>query len=343
MKMIKFLREMLAVPSPSGYTEEISAYIAGVLDRHDITYKKTRKNAIHVTLDGVDSERARTLSAHVDTLGGMVKDIKNNGYLVLTQIGSYKWNSVEGEYCTIHTANGEYEGTFLLENSSSHVHGMEVAKSERSDKTMVVRIDEDISSEEDVRNLGIEVGDFVSFDPRTKFHENGFIKSRYLDDKAGAAVLLKLILDIKESGNILPHETHFIFSTYEEVGHGASHLPSNTEEILAIDMAAVGSGQASSEMKVTICVKDSSGPYDLSLRRKLIQLSKDNDIDYVLDIYPYYASDATSSLRGGNDVRHALIGPGVAASHSFERTHVKALNSTYELAHAFINSKMQEV
>mgnify|MGYP000997842044 CR=1 FL=1 len=333
--MLQTLEELLAIPSPSGYTYQANGYLSEQLDELGISYATSAKGAIVATIPGADTENQRLISAHVDTLGGMVKEIKDNGMLKLTNIGGLGWANVEGENCTVITSSGkEYTGTLLINKASAHVHGADTAD------TMQVRLDEKVSSNEDTRNLGIEVGDFVAFDPRSIVTESGFIKSRHLDDKAGVAVILGVIKAIKEQQLVLPCTTHFFFSNFEEVGHGASAgIPAGVKEMLCIDMGAPGEGQQSDEFSVSICAKDSSGPYSWSMKERLIALCKDNNIPYQVDIYPFYGSDASASLRAGHDIVAGLIGPGVDASHSYERTHKDSILATANLAFAYVQSE----
>lgn len=336
------LVEMLAIPSPSGYTYGINGFICEKLDELAVDWRTTTKGALVVTIPGNDTENQRTVSAHVDTLGAMVKEIKSNGMLKLTNIGGLGWANVEGENCTVLTSSGkEYSGTLLLNKASSHVHGAETATSERKAETMQVRLDERVASQEGTRKLGIEVGDFVVFDPRIQVTDSGFIKSRHLDDKAGVAVILGILKAIKEQNLELPCTTNFFFSHFEEVGHGASAgIPAVTQELLCIDMGAPGDGQQSDEFSVSICAKDSSGPYSWSLKEKLVSLCKENKIPYQVDIYPYYGSDASASLRAGHDFVAGLIGPGVDASHSYERTHKDSIMATANLTYAYLKTEI---
>jgi len=334
--------EMLAIPSPSGYTYQANGYISELLDELDISYSTTTKGAIVAIVHGIDSTNQRTISAHIDTLGAMVKEIKGNGMLKLTNIGGLGWANVEGENCTVITSSGkEYTGTMLLNKASAHVHGAETATAERKADTMQVRLDEKVNTKEDTRNLGIEVGDFVVFDPRIQVTEAGFIKSRHLDDKAGVAIILGILKAIKEENIELPCTTNFFFSHFEEVGHGASAgIPAETKELLCIDMGAPGEGQQSDEFSVSICAKDSTGPYSWSLKEKLIELCKEKNIPYQVDIYPFYGSDASASLRAGHDFVAGLIGPGVDASHSYERTHKDSIMATANLTLAYCKTEI---
>mgnify|MGYP000909572542 FL=1 len=336
------LLELLAIPSPSGYTYLANGYVSKQLDSLDMTYSTTTKGAIVATIPGKDKDNQRTISAHVDTLGAMVKEIKGNGMLKLTNVGGLGWANVEGENCTILTSSGaEYTGTMLLNKASSHVHGAETATTERKADTMQVRLDERVSSQEDTRKLGIDVGDFVVFDPRTQVTGSGFIKSRHLDDKAGVAVMLGILKAIKEENIELPCPTNFFFSHFEEVGHGASAgIPAATREMLCIDMGAPGEGQQSDEFTVSICAKDSSGPYSWSMKESLVGLCKEHKIPYQVDIYPFYGSDASASLRAGHDFVAGLIGPGVDASHSYERTHKDSIMATANLTWVYIKSEI---
>ena len=328
-KMVKILK----TPSPSGNTKEVMEIIKKEFDEMNIDNYITSKGALVATIKGKNDNKHKTLSGHVDTLGAMVKEIKSNGKLKLAQIGGYMWNSIEGEYCSVETSEGKrYSGTILITKASTHVHGGEAAKLERKDSNMEVRLDERVKDKDSVIELGIEVGDFVYFDSRTVVTESGFIKSRHLDDKAGVAAILGMAKYMVENNIIPEYTTNFFISNYEEVGHGASaSIPEKTFEFIAIDMAAPGEGQTSDEFSVTICAKDSSGPYDYDLKKRLVDLAKNNDINYKVDIYPFYGSDASAAMRAGWEFKHGLIGPGVDASHSHERTHKDAIENTIKL------------
>lgn len=337
-RLTEQLLELLNTPSPSGDTKKAIALVRTYFEELGIECRLTNKGALIATIAGMDDSRHKTLSAHVDTLGAMVREIKSNGRLKMTQIGGFPWNAVEGEYCSIATMDERlYSGTILNEKASQHVHGPEVSSSKRDESTMEVRIDARVSSADDARALGIEVGDFIYLNPRTELSDSGYVKSRHLDDKASVACILAMAAALVENGATPPFTTNFLISNYEEVGHGAtSGIPDQTFEFVAVDMAAPGQGQNSNEHKVTICAKDSSGPYDLELRRRLVKLARENDLPYAIDTYPFYGSDASAMIRAGWDIRHGLIGPGVDASHSFERTHMEALEATTKLGLAYI-------
>lgn len=331
---------LLNTPSPTGDTDKAIDLVEKSFNELGIETNRTKKNALIATIKGKNDEEHRTLSAHVDTLGAMVKEIKSNGRLKLTQLGGYPWNAIEGEYCTISTLDhGEYTGTILLNQASSHVHGSKVNDAKRSGDNIEVRIDERVKDKKEVEDLGISVGDFVYLDTRTQVTKSGFVKSRHLDDKACVACILG-IAEYLVKNNITPeYTTNFFISNYEEVGHGSSaSIPSKTVEFIAIDMAAPGDGQESSEYAVTICAKDSSGPYDFELRKRLTNLAKENEIDYKIDIYPFYGSDASAALRAGWEIKHGLIGPGVDASHSYERLHEDSVYATIELALKYLQN-----
>jgi len=338
---IDLLDQLVNIPSPSGYTKTITKFIANYLHNLGIEYKQTNKGAIIAKVEGENTSKHRLLTAHVDTLGAMVKEVKTNGRLKLTMIGGFKWNAVEGEYCTIHTAQGKkIRGTILLHETTVHVY-KDIDTIKRDENHIEVRIDEKCFNSEDVRKIGIEVGDFVSFDPRFEVTETGFIKSRHLDDKASTTLLLQLLKNIKENDIKLPYTTHFYISNNEEIGYGGnSNIPDQVVEYIAVDMGAIGDGQSSDEYTVSICAKDSSGPYHYDLTRYLVELAKTNAIEYKLDIYPNYGSDASAAIRAGADVKHALFGPGIEASHAYERTHVDSLRATAQLLYTYVISSM---
>lgn len=329
---------LLTTPSPTGDTKRAIDFVEACFKELGITTRKTIKNALIATIPGENDAKHRTLSAHVDTLGAMVKEIKSNGKLKLTQLGGYAWSTIEGEYCTIATEeNGEFTGTILLNKASTHVHGSKVNEATRSGDNLEVRIDEKVHTKKDVEALGIQVGDFVYLDTRTDVTSSGFVKSRHLDDKACVACILGMAEYLVKNKLTPKYTTHFFISNYEEVGHGSSaSIPEKTFEFIAVDMAAPGEGQQSTEYAVTICAKDSSGPYDLDVRRKLVRLAKENNIDYKIDIYPFYGSDASAALRAGWEIKHGLIGPGVDASHSYERLHEDSIDATVKLGIAYI-------
>lgn len=338
--MIETLKTLVNIPSPSGMTEEAIRFAEQELNELGVKTSRLHKGALLATFSGRFG-KARLLTAHVDTLGAMVKDILPSGRLRLTQVGGYAWTAIEGENCLVHREEGEaIEGTILIHQSSVHVY-KDTNSAERSASNIEVRLDEKVHSREDVTALGIEIGDFVSFDPRFQVTASGYVKSRHLDDKASVAILLDLAKDLVRYD--LPHTVHFLISNYEEVGFGGNAgIPEDVVEYIAVDMGALGDGQHSDEYTVSICAKDSSGPYDIGLRRKFTALCKAHEIAYKVDIYPYYGSDASAAIRAGYDVRHALIGPGIESSHSYERTHLSSMEATRELLNRYVQSTMEE-
>jgi putative aminopeptidase FrvX len=342
--LLQTLRQLLDIPSPTGYTAEALAWLERELKSIGVNPSYTRKGALCWSIAGGKAEPKAVL-AHVDTLGAMVKEVKYNGRLRLTMIGGYDWGTVEGEYCHIHTQSGRLlTGTVVNVRQSTHVWGSALAENKRNSETLEVRLDATldsraIQSAADVRALGIGVGDFVSWQPRTEVFENGYIKSRFLDNKAGVAVLLEVTRALVTSKKKPNSRLDFIITNYEEVGHGAAGTVfDDVAEVVAVDMAAIGDGQTSSEMHCTLCVKDSSGPYDHALGQVLRQVALRAGIDLKVDIYPYYSSDASAAWNAGLDARCALIGPGVDASHAYERTHINALLETGKLLLAWVGA-----
>ncbi|MDQ0229433.1 M42 family metallopeptidase [Metabacillus malikii] len=343
-EVLHLIKQLVEIPSPSGNTQTIISFVESYLSNLNIRIKRNRKGGLIISLPGKDDSQQRMLTAHVDTLGAIVKEIKENGRLKIDLIGGFHFHSIEGEYCQIETALGKkYTGTILMHQSSVHVY-KDAAKLERNQSNIEVRIDELVKNAKDVRNLGIEVGDFISFNPRVEITQNGYIKSRHLDDKASVALLLELIKRIVEEGIQLPYTTHFLISNNEEIGYGGnSNITAETIEYLAVDMGAIGDGQATDEYTVSICAKDASGPYHYGFRKKLIELARQNQIDYKVDIYPYYGSDASAAIRAGHDIVHGLIGPGIDASHAYERTHISSLTNTANLLYHYVQSEMTNI
>lgn len=338
--LLKFLVDLLKTPSPTGYAEEAISLTERVFRAiPGVETCRTRKGGLLVTIKGERGGAPRALAAHADTLGAMVKAIKPSGRLTLTSVGGFAWNTVEGEGCTIFTREGRrVRGSLLVNTASGHVHGAKTGELKREEKTMEVRLDERVSSIKEVENLGIQVGDFVAFDPRVEL-TNGFIRSRHLDDKAGVACLVEAARALRAAGMKPSQTARFFISNYEEVGHGsASGIPDDAAELVVVDMAAVGEGQASDEFHATICVKDSSGPYHHGLSSHLRGLADTHHIPYKVDIYPYYSSDGSAYWRAGGGVAVALIGPGVDASHNYERTHTEALTATTNWILAYLLS-----
>lgn len=337
---IELTETLTNMPSPTGSTTEIISFIDSLLKEYGYQGKINRKGSLIVTVPGKDDNNHRFITAHIDTLGAMVRAIKPDGRLKLDLIGGFKYNSIEGEYCTIHTQSGKnYTGTILMHQTSVHVY-KDAGTAERNQDNMEVRIDEKTFSDKDTEKLGIQVGDFISFDPRTEITPNGFIKSRHLDDKVSAAILIQFLVNLKKEQQELPYTTHFFFSNNEEIGYGGnSNIDERVVEYLAVDMGAMGDDQQTDEYTVSICVKDASGPYHLGLRNHFVELCKKDNIPYQLDIYPFYGSDASAAMRAGADVKHGLIGAGIEASHAFERTHNDSIVATEQLVTKYLFSE----
>jgi putative aminopeptidase FrvX len=327
--ILEFAKEILTIPSPSGYSNEIIPRIKIEAKRFGVVYEETKKGNLIMTIPG-QTNHTIGLSVHVDTLGAMVRSIGPNGEIRFVSIGGALWPSLDGEYCIIKTRDGrEYTGTFL--STSPAVHVFKDAKTKQRDpENMYVRIDEQVRSKEDVKKLGIEVGNFIFIDTKTVITKSGYIKSRFLDDKINVASIFGLIKYYKDH-NIIPKNTiKCIISTYEEVGHGASFIP-ELDEMIAVDMGCIGDDLTATEHDVSICPKDSTGPYDYDLTNRLIATAKENNISHAIDIYPYYGSDVSAARSGGNDFKGALFGPGVHASHGMERTHIDGVMATIHL------------
>lgn len=338
-KYILYIEEQLGnlvnIPSPSGYTKEIALYLRDVLTKMGYESRIMPKGTVISSMGGI-GERI-ILAAHVDTLGAMVRTIKENGRIRPTTIGGLKWETCDGENCTIHTrTNKVYTGVILNTEPSAHVQLKEV---ERKEENMEILIDEKVFSSEETRQLGVETGDYISLNPRMVITPSGFIKSRFLDDKLSTAILLGLAKYIGDHTMQLRCKLDLLFTVYEEVGHGGSSgIPEDTKEMISVDMGCVGADLECDETKVSICVKDSGGPYNYEVTSKLIQTAKDKNLNYSVDVYPSYGSDVETTLRSGHELRHGLVGPGVYASHNYERSHVESIRNTLELLIGYVEN-----
>lgn len=334
---IDFIKEQLyaltAIPSPSGFTKKATDYLLSELTALGFTPERSRKGNVFVTLGGSGSPLV--LAAHVDTLGAMVRSIKENGRLRPTTLGGHQWSTADGENCTIHTRNGKvYTGVVLNTEPSAHVADQKV---EQIEKHMEILLDENVDSREGTLALGIQTGDIIAMDPRTVVTESGYIKSRFLDDKLSVGILLGYARYLKEE-NVTPERMIYQHITvFEEVGHGgAASIPEGVTEVISVDMGCVGDGLACEETQVSICAKDSHGPYHYDVVTGLIAAAKREELDFAVDVYPHYGSDADVALTAGYDVRHGLIGAGVYASHGYERSHVDGVKNTFKLLCAYL-------
>ena len=332
-------KEILSFNSPTGFCFEIIDKIEEMLKPYGYNFQRTNKGCAVITIPGESNERVVGLSAHVDTLGAMVRSITGSGTLRFTLLGGPIVPTLDGEYCTIRTREGKlYTGTFLSTSPAAHVF-KDASTKKRDDENMEVRIDEVVSSKEDVQKLGIENGDYIAYDPKTVLCESGYIKSRFLDDKLSVCILMSLLESYK-TNHIVPERGFYIcISTYEEVGHGASYVPEEVKEFISVDMGCIGEDLSCTERDVSICAKDSGGPYDYDITTLMSNLAKENNIRHAIDIYPFYGSDTGAALKGGNNIKGGLIGPGVAHSHGMERSHIDGVIATFDLLRAYIDRK----
>jgi putative aminopeptidase FrvX len=334
MKTLEFAKQILEIPSPTGYTKNVIVFLANECKKRNLDFYICNKGNLIISFKG-ENNYTIGLSAHVDTLGAMVRSINSDGTIKFSVIGSPLLPTYDGEYCQLITReNKVFSGTFLSNSPAIHVHKDSKTLS-RSEENMHVRLDERVKSKADVQKLGIGPGDFIALDPKTTITKSGFIKSRFLDDKISVAILFSLI-DLIQANNLpLKNNLTIIITTYEEEGHGASSIPP-VDELIAVDMGCIGEDLSCTEYDVSICAKDSFSPYDFDITTKLIECAKRENLQYAVDIYPYYGSDVSAALRGGNSIRGGLIGPGVSASHGMERTHLDAVNNTLKLLLSYL-------
>lgn len=333
-------QKILTIDSPTGYTREAAEYVCNEYKKLGYEAKLTVKGGVFADLGSKEAEKdknALLLEAHIDTLGAMVACIKENGRLKLSPLGGLNPNNTEAENCRVITRSGKkYEGTFQISNASIHVNG-EYSDKKRNYDEMEVVLDEDVKDKEGTEALGILPGDIVAFDPRTRITESGYIKSRFLDDKLSVGILLGLAKWMKEENITTNRRIYQHITVYEEVGHGAcGTVPADVSEILSVDMGCVGEGLGCGERQVSICAKDSAGPYNYEVVGALIEAAKRAGADFAVDVYPHYGSDADAALSAGYDVRHGLIGAGVYASHGYERSHVDGVENTFKLLKAYV-------
>ena len=329
------LKKLTSIDSPSGFTGEVTQYTMEEFRKLGFQPYLTNKGCVVCDLGGEGDPLI--LSAHIDTLGGMVAEIKKNGRLRITNIGGLNANNCETENCRIRTRSGKvFEGTLQMNDPSIHVNN-KFSEQSRTFDDMEVVVDEDVKQKEDAGKLGIRAGDFVCFDPRTVVTQSGYIKSRFLDDKLSVAILLGLAKRISEKNLSLKRKVYAFITVYEEVGHGAcGALPADAKEILSVDMGCVGEGLSCTERMVSICSKDSRGPYDYEVTTELIRGAEQAKLDFAVDVYPFYGSDADAALAAGYDLKHGLIGAGVYASHGYERSHVDGADNTLKLLERYV-------
>lgn len=332
--------ELLAIDSPTGFTQNASVFVKKTFEELGCKATITNKGAVLVEYPApAECEEGGVLfEAHTDTLGAMVQEIKGDGRLKITNLGGLQAANVETENVRVYTrSGGVYEGTIQLKNASSHVN-LNYADEKRTFDTVEVVLDENVNSRADVKALGIDVGDFVCPDPRSVITKTGYIKSRFLDDKLSVGILMGFAKFIQDGGMTLKRKVYAMVTVYEEVGHGGStSIPADVTEAISVDMGCVGDGLQCTERQVSICAKDSGGPYDYEVTTKLVDAAKREGADYALDIYPKYGSDVEATLRAGYDLKHGLIGPGVYASHGYERSHVDGVYATLKVIKGYLN------
>ena len=330
--------QLLAIDSPSGFTDRAAAWVRGEFEKLGFSAFVTAKGGVLADLGGSDGQDALLLEAHTDTLGGMVAQIKSSGCLKLTNLGGMNANNAETENVRVYTRSGKvYEGTCQLHDPSIHVNGG-YNDAKRSWDSVEIVLDENVSSSDETRALGIEVGDIVCFDPRTRRTASGYLKSRFLDDKLSVGILLGLAKYLKDNGITPARRVYAHITVYEEVGHGGcASVPQGVTEAISVDMGCVGDGLTCTERQVSICAKDSGGPYSYQVVGKLIEAAKKTGADYAVDVYPHYGSDVEATLHAGYDIRHGLIGAGVFASHGYERSHIDGVYNTLKVLCGYLN------
>ena len=330
--------QLLAIDSPSGFTGKAVAWLQDRFEGLGFSATVTTKGGLLVDLGGSNDADGLMLAAHTDTLGGMVAEIKSSGRLQLTNLGGMKADNGEAENVRVYTRDGKIiDGTLQLCNASVHVNS-DYSTAKRSFDTTEVVLDEDVSSAADTRKLGIEVGDIVCFEPRTRRTASGYLKSRFLDDKLSVGILLGFAKYLSDNKIVPQRRTWLHITVYEEVGHGCSaSLPAGVTEAISVDMGCVGDGLQCTEKLVSICAKDSGGPYNYEVVGKLIAAAKKMEAGYAVDVYPHYGSDVEATLSAGFDIRHGLIGPGVYASHGYERSHIDGVYNTLKVLCGYLN------
>ncbi len=334
-KFWEFTNELFKIPSPTGYTTNVINFLKDECKKRNLKCERIANGNLIIEIKG-SSDYTLGLSAHVDTLGAIVKTINSDGTLKFSVLGGPILPTYDGEYCYIITRDNKvYTGTFLSNSPAVHVYS-DARTLPRDSDNMHIRIDEVVKSKDDVIKLGITNGAFVAVDPKTTITNSKFIKSRFLDDKISVSILFSLI-DYLQENNITPkYNLKFIISTHEEMGFGTSYVP-KMDALLAVDMGCIGKDLECTEYDVSICAKDGAGPYNFEMTNELIDLAKKNNLNYVVDIYTYYSSDVSAALKGGNNIKGALIGPGVHASHGMERTHLDGILNTLKLLIAYVS------
>lgn len=339
-KILENTKKYLAIPSPTGFTQRAVEEFEKEAKSMGFKTFKTNKGALMVEVEGKNNSKSKVITAHIDTLGAMVKCIEPDGKIRYNRVGGGCFGQVEGENATIISRkNGEFRGSIMPDVASTHIYGQPGANVERNQDNMYFRLDEKISKRSDVQNLGIGVGDYIYMDTRFEVTDTGFVKSRYLDNKLAVAMVLELLKMIERQDINLEYKTYFYISNYEEAGHGISYLPEDSFEMIAIDIGIVGDRQNSDEYSVSIAAKDKKTPYNYEFRNKLVDLCEEKGIGFKVDLYNFYSTDSTQAMHQGKDINFSSIGPGVNSTHHYERTHIESIDNTMKLLIAYIEAK----
>lgn len=337
--LVQTMQQLIETPSPTGYYEKIKPVLETLAAKLGYSVTYDNRDTAYITVPGEDTSKTVCVSSHADTLGFMVRAINGDGTLRIRALGGINYSNVEGENVTVHTRSGKtYTGMLACSHHSSHAYD-DASSMARNENTVHVLLDEEVKNASEAKELGIRHGDYVSIDPRFTYTESGYIKSRFIDDKASVACVFAALKYLAEN-NLKPlYNTVFAITVYEEIGLGGVYVPTDISEYLAVDIAILGPDSDGSEQKVSICAKDASLPYDYTLTNRLIALAEQNECDYAVDLFYRYGSDAGAAIKGGNNLRAALIGMGVYASHGVERTHIKGVENTAKLLLSYVLGK----
>lgn len=335
-RLLSIMKELIETPSVVGYYPQIHQVLEDMVCEIGFEVEYDRRRTAYVKVPGADRSKTVCVGAHLDTIGMVVRSIEDNGWLNVRNLGGVNFHSLEGENVRVHTReNGDYTGMVICKAHSVHVFD-EARSMERDLPNMKILLDEDVHSREEVMALGIQPGDLISVDPRLIITDTGYVKSRHIDDKANAAILMECLHQIAENQFVPAYDTWFVFPIFEEIGLGGAYVPEEVSEYLALDIGLIGGCQSGDEKKVSICGADRHAPYDWDLTTRLMKLARDNHIDYVMDVYYRYGSDATAAVSCGNNIIPACIGMGTMNSHGYERTHIRGIEETLKLTLAYI-------
>lgn len=333
--MLKVMEEILNIPSPVGYCDDVLKKLEDYAKELGYTMSYDNKSSGYIVVEGEDATKCVAVSAHVDTLGMMVKKINPDGSIKMVSLGGVNYNSLEGETVTVHTRDGRsYNGLVCCKYHSVHVFD-EARSADRNEENMIVMLDERVKNEEEVLALGIMSGDHISIKPRFEYTQSGYIKSRFIDDKACVANIFGMLKTLKDYQLKPKYKMMLIFPQYEEIGHGGAYVPEEVSEYLAVDIGLVGPDLNGNEFSVSICAKDAHGPYDRKMTTKLVGQAREAQCDFNVDVFYRYGTDGGAANRGGNNLAAAAVGPGTICTHGMERTHIKAIENTTKLLVAY--------